>query len=137
DGIAKALLVMQEDGLVGEVLASPQRLRQLAQRRLARLPAPLVLAPAIGKIPQKELRDPEIEMGAPEIGPIGDRPPKMLDRVREAPLGPANQAEIIVSFGHIGVKGEGAAKALRRLVEMPLCKLYDSELADHGGIVGF
>ena len=74
-------------------------------------------------------------MGAAEIGPIGDRPTKMLDRFRRTPLGPADQTEIVFGFRHIGVEGKGTAKAFRRFAEIILGKLYRPQLADHGGIV--
>ncbi len=128
---------MQQDGLAGEVFAAPQRSRQLAQRRLPRLPAPLVFPPAIGKIPRDELRDTEIEMGVAEIGSIGDRTTIMLDRFRQAALCPINQPEIVVGLGHIRGEGEGAAKAFRRFAELIMSKLCSSQLADDGGIVRF
>ena len=76
-------------------------------------------------------------MGAAEIGPIGDRATIMLDRFRQAPLCPTNQAEKVVGLGHIGVEGEGTAKAFRRFAEMILRILCRSQLADYGGIVRF
>jgi hypothetical protein len=70
DGVAEALLGMQQDGLAGERLAAPLRLREIARRQVADAPARLVFFPAGREVAALEQHDP---LARDRLGVVGLR----------------------------------------------------------------
>jgi len=135
DGVAQPLLVMQKDRLAGNVLAAPERPREILRLVERVLPAPLVSGPALFQIAGGKQRQGSVPGGVDKLrlqrhGSVAAR-----DRRREPVAVQQRHAKIAVRLGAGGVVRDRALKARDRFVSAVAQQQQDAKIGQRLGVL--
>src|SRR5262249_21344738 len=135
DGVAKTLLVMQQDRPAAEVLAIPQRLRNLRSMNLRKIPTVLVLTPPALVVPEQQEQQRHVGVRLVMVGLRRDGALECDDGLLVSAHEQQDDSEIGQYVGVVRIGLERLTAALHCLGQPDIVPPYDESIEPYSDIV--